>query len=408
MPWKEKSTMSLRLEFVRLASLPDANISQLADRFAISRKTAYKWLRRFHNNQDLADRSRKPLSSPKRTADDLEALILKTRDEHPAWGGRKIRVVLQNAKRTPLPSSSTIIPSPSTITAILRRHNRLDGPRVGQPRNWQRFERPNPNDLWQMDFKGHVGMTNGQRCHPLTVLDDHSRYALGLIACADECHATVQTALTDLFRRHGLPVRMLMDNGSPWGDNADNPYTIFTVWLLRLGIGVSHGRPYHPQTQGKDERFHRTFKSELLSRYTLSDLDDSQRRFDSWRDIYNHHRPHESLHMKPPATRYRPSPRTMPETLPPIEYHASDCVRKVQNAGRVHYRGQTYHLSKAFAGQPIALRPTARDGEIAVWFCSHQLGYLDVEHGLFRRLRSGPDSTTENSGESCHQETLVG
>jgi transposase InsO family protein len=375
--------MSLRFEFVQLASLPAANISQLADRFEISRKTAYKWLARFRQNQDLSDRSRKPRTSPKRTVHDLEALILAARDQHPAWGGRKIRVFLQNANHASLPAAST-------ITAILRRHNRLEGPRVGQPRDWQRFERPYPNDLWQMDFKGHVEMANGQRCHPLTVLDDHSRYALGLIACADERHGTVQSALTGVFRRHGLPVRMLMDNGSPWGDAADNPCTIFTVWLLRLGVGVSHGRPYHPQTQGKEERFHRTLKAELLSRWTLSDLDDSQQRFDSWRQSYNHERPHESLGMKPPATRYRPSPRAMPETLPPIEYYRSDCVRKVQREGRIQYRGRSYRLSKALAGQPVALRPADGDGKIGVWFCSHRLGYLDLEQGLFRRCRDEP------------------
>jgi transposase InsO family protein len=403
MPWKEESTMSLRVEFVRLASLPDANISQLADRFEISRKTAYKWLARFHKNEHLADRSRKPLSSPKRTVNDLESLILKTRDQHPAWGGRKLRAYLLNAEQP-------LVPAASTITAILRRHNRLDGPRAGQPRDWQRFERPNPNDLWQMDFKGHVGMTNGKRCHPLTVLDDHSRYALGLIACADECNQTVQTALTGLFRHHGLPVRMLMDNGSPWGDDADNPYTIFTVWLLRLGIGVSHGRPYHPQTQGKDERFHRTLKAELLSRYTLSDLDDSQRRFDSWREIYNHERPHESLEMKTPGTRYRPSPRAMPEALTPIEYHATDCVRKVQRDAKIQYRGQSYRLSKALIGQPVALRPTDRDGEIGIWFCSHPLGYLDIKQGLVRRVREEPEQAKphENQARACDRGTPLG
>jgi transposase InsO family protein len=385
--------MSLRTEFVRLASLPDANISQLASRFGISRKTAYKWLTRFSKDEHLTDRSRRPLSSPTRTSDELEALVLKARDENPTWGGRKLRVYLQDAKHP-------LIPSASTITTILRRHNRLDGPRAGEPRAWQRFERPNPNDLWQMDFKGHVGMTNGQRCHPLTVLDDHSRFAMAVIACADESHETVRSALTGVFRRYGLPARMLMDNGSPWGgESQDNPYTIFTVWLLQLGIAVSHGRPYHPQTQGKDERFHRTFKEELLSRCTLSDLEDSQRRFDPWRDIYNYQRPHESLDMKTPATRYRPSPRSMPETLPSIEYHSTDCVRKVQQGGWFDYRGQTYRISRAFFGQRIALRATERDGELGIWFCTHQVGILDIKNGIVKMVRPNTSRSEQPTNE---------
>jgi transposase InsO family protein len=377
--------MSLRTEFVQLASPPDANISQLAERFAISRKTAYKWLARFRaDNANLADRSRRPKTSPSRTPDQLEALILATRERHPAWGGRKINVYLRNANHP-------LVPSASTITAILRRHGRLDGPRAGQKREWQRFERPNPNDLWQMDFKGHVGMTNGQRCHPLTVIDDHSRYAVGLIACADETNQTVQTALTSVFRIHGLPVQMLMDNGSPWGDDGDNPYTIFTVWLIRLGIRVSHGRPRHPQTQGKDERFDRTLNTELLSRCTLSDVEHSQRCFDPWRHIFNYERPHEALGMKTPAALYRISPRPMPSALPAIEYDTGDCVRMVQQGGHFDYRGQTYRMCKAFRGYPIALRPTDRDGELAIWFCTQRIAYLDLRQGRVQRLRPEPE-----------------
>jgi transposase InsO family protein len=385
MPWKEESLMSLRSDFLRLASLPDANISQLALRFEISRKTAYKWLARFRaDSANLADRSRRPQTSPTRTPAELEALILAARDRHPAWGGRKINVYLRNANHP-------LVPSASTITAILRRHNRLDGPRAGQKRDWVRFERTNPNDLWQMDFKGHVGMTNGQRCHPLGIIDDHSRYAVGLIACADETNETVQTALTSVFRIHGLPVRMLMDNGSPWGDDGDNPYTIFTVWLMRLGVWVSHGRPRHPQTQGKEERFNRTFKAEVLSRRALIDLVDSQRHFDPWKDIYNYERPHESLDMKTPATRYRSSPRSMPSTLPTIEYDTADGVRMVQQGGFFNYRGQSYRLCKAFRGYPIALRPSDRDGELAIWFCTQRIAYLDLRQGLVQRLRPEPE-----------------
>src|SRR6266542_1835993 len=198
-----------------------------------------------------------------------------------------------------------------------------------------------------MDFKGHFA-THAARCHPLTVLDDHSRFALGLLACPDQKTHTVQHRLSDIFRRYGLPERMTMDNGSPWGSNADG-FTPLTAWLIRLGIRVSHSRPYHPQTQGKDERFHRTLKLEVLRRYSFPDLNHAQSRFDIWRGTYNLERPHESLTMQVPASRYRPSPRCFPEALPSIEYDSKDLVRKVQNGGEIWFRGHPYKIGNAFA-----------------------------------------------------------
>jgi transposase InsO family protein len=380
MPWKEVSTVSLRSDFVSLAQQADANVSLLAHRFGISRKTAYKWLGRAAAGgpAPLADRSRRPHTCPARTPELLEQLVLQLRDRHPAWGGRKLHARLRALGQAD-------VPAPSTITAILRRHGRLDGPRAGQPRAWQRFEHAAPNDLWQMDFKGHFGLTNGGRCHPLTVLDDHSRYALGLRACADEQTDTVKRALTELFRRHGLPRRMLMDNGSPWGDDWEHPWTPLTVWLLRLGVAVSHGRPHHPQTQGKDERFHRTLHAELLSCHTFADVADCQGQFDPWRYVYNHERPHEALGLAVPASRYRVSPRAFPAQLPPIAYDAADAVRQVQDKGRFRFRGRVYQVAKAFRGYPIALRGTGQDGVLGVWFCAHRLGYLDLRRGVVQR-----------------------
>src|SRR5262249_9640533 len=158
------------------------------------------------------------------------------------------------------------------------------------------------------------------RCHPLTVLDDHSRFALGLEACANEQGVTVQERLTTIFRRYGLPRRMTMDNGSPWGNDSTHPHTPLTVSLMRLGIGVGHSRPYHPQTQGKDERFHRTLKVEVLHGRTFRDLPHCQAAFDEWRTVYNVQRPHEALAMATPGSRYAISARPFPASLPAVEY----------------------------------------------------------------------------------------
>ena len=229
-----------------------------------------------------------------------------------------------------------------------------------------------------MDFKGHYRLGNGERCHPLTVLDDHSRYSLGLQACRNELTETVQQQLTATFRRYGLPERMLMDNGSPWGNDLAHQYTPLTVWLLRLGIGVNHSRPYHPQTQGKDERFHRSLKVEVLAQRTYGDFGCMQIRFDQWRYCYNHVRPHEALGMAVPASRYQLSHRSFPEQLRPLEYGAIDHVRKVQSDGKISFRNHEFCVGKAFRGSPVALRPTVEDGVYEIYFATHRISAIDL------------------------------
>ena len=351
MPWKAVSIVSLRKEFVMLAISDNSNIRELCGRFGISARTGYKWLRRYQaqGEEGLVDQSRRPAHSPARTPSEMEQAILEVCAKHPAWGARKIRARLS-------PIGQQQVPNASTITAILKRAGMIDLAEGAKHRPWQRFEHDSPNKLWQMDFKGHFAISNG-RCHPLTVLDDHSRFALGLEACGDETAQTVKERLITIFRRYGLPKRMLMDNGSPWGDGGKQPYTALSVWLLRLDIAVSHGRPYHPQTQGKDERFHRTLKAEVLRDRNFTDLFGCQRTFDPWRDVYNLERPHEALGFATPASRYHISPRPFPEVLPPLEYSSNDLVRKAQDKGQISFRGKTFVIGKAFRGFPLALRP---------------------------------------------------
>lgn len=371
MPWKELSTVSQRAEFVRLASAEGRNLSDLCRRFGISRTAAYKWLARYRSGDPagLCDRSRAPRASPAKTPADVEAAVLRLRQQNPAWGGRKLRARL-------LALGHPGVPAASTVTAVLRRHGLLGG-RAGRPRDVRRFEHPEPNALWQMDFKGHFALGSG-RCHPLTVLDDHSRYAVGLFACGDERTATVAGHLTAAFRRFGLPDRILCDNGPPWGAAGESPYTELGVWLLLLGVRVGHGRPYHPQTQGKDERFHRTLAVEVLQGQHFPDLAACQRRFDAWREVYNAERPHEALGLGVPASRYRPSPRPFPERLPPLEYHDADAVRVVQRDACISFRGRPWKVGKAFIGQRVAVRPQADDGQYQVVFGTIAIAQLDL------------------------------
>jgi transposase InsO family protein len=367
--------MSQRHEFVLLASQEKANVRQLCRQFGISSATAYKWLRRFQTEgvQGLQELSRRPNNSPTRTAKEIEKAVISQRHKHPAWGGRKLRARL-------LTLGHTQVPSPSTITSILARHHLLTNEEALKHKPWIRFVHPQPNDLWQMDFKGDFALGRG-RCYPLTVLDDHSRFALGLVACANQRTETTRTALVSVFRRYGLPWRMALDNGAPWGGyhHGRSRYTEFSVWLIRLGIRLSFSRPHHPQTQGKAERFHRTLAIELLRDQLWRNQPECQRAFEQWRAQYNLIRPHEALGLTVPAARYRASVRPFPETLLPIEYDDHEIIRKVGQRGQVKYQQRKFFLGTAFAGLWVAVRPTSTDGLLDVYLCHQWVGSIDLK-----------------------------
>jgi hypothetical protein len=219
-----------------------------------------------------------------------------------------------------------------------------------------------------MDFKGDFFIRT-RRCYPLTVLDDHSRFSLLLEACSDRRTETVQGHLVKAFERYGLPYRILTDNGTPWVST--ERYTPLSVWLIRLGIDVCHGRVRHPQTIGKEERFHRTLQAELISTRSFADFGDC------WRDDYNCERPHEGLAMATPASQYTISLRSYPSSLPPIGYGPQDFVRKVQHGGVIYFKGKEHWVGKAFLGYPVGIRPTLSDGLYDVYFCHHKIASID-------------------------------
>ena len=373
MPWKETTAMSQRAEFIEQAQAEGAKMSAVCREYGISRKTGYKWLKREREGgaAGLEDQPRRPKHSPGQTEAEMEAQVLAVRKEHPVWGGRKIRKVLQN-------QGASGVPAASTITAILRRSQQIDAQESLKHKPMQRFERERPNELWQMDFKGYFALQAGGYCHPLTVIDDHSRFLVGLKACPNQRYETVQSQLTAIFRQFGLPEGMLMDNGSPWGDDWVTHHTILTAWLLRLDIAVSHGRPYHPQTQGKDERLNRTLKDEVISRHGMTDLAESQGVFDQWWHIYNYDRPHEALQLATPASRYDTSPRPFPEVLPPITYEPEDIIRKVDQSGKIYFANRIFRVGKAFRYQPVALRPIDEEEKFDVFFCKHKVAQIQL------------------------------
>jgi transposase InsO family protein len=359
--------MDAKREFVMLAvGEGRRNFRALCRRFGVSRSQGYVLLKRFRQKGalGLVELSRRPHSSPKQTSPELEAKVLELRDQT-HWGARKISHRLHQL-------GVASAPPRTTAHNILRRNGRLFPEASAKHKPFIRFEHPEPNDLWQIDFKGWF-MAGSERCNPLTLIDDHSRFSLCLRACVDQTTETVQAALFEVFRRYGLPWRMTMDNGSPWGDDSDSKLTRLGIWLIRLGVAISHSRPYHPQTQGKDERFHRTLDDEFLKFVCFRSLSVAQAAFDVFRDRYNLERPHESLSQRTPSQLYRPSPRPMPAALLPIQYAPGDQVRIVDKAGKISFRGHSIRVSRACAGLPVAVRPTTTPSLSAVFFCHQKI-----------------------------------
>lgn len=351
MSWKESTKMSQKEDFIKKALAGGVPFNRLCRSFGISTVTGYKWLDRYKKKglEGLEELSRAPRYSPNRTPRFIEEMVLKIREQHPAWGARKIKAYLER-------QSDISLPAPSTITEILKRHQKIDRLESLKRQAFSRFEHVAANKLWQMDFKGRFKLENRQTCYPLTIIDDHSRFSLCIQSCANEQYLSTRKQVERVFGQYGLPEQINTDNGNPWGNQFCTRYTKFSIWLMRLGIKVSHSRPRHPQTNGKNERFHRTLKKEVLLGKVYADFDKMQLAFDAWRECYNHERPHEGIGMQVPADRYSPSMKRMPKKLPEIEYSADSILRKVRGNGYMNYAGGEYQIGEAFAGYPIEIR----------------------------------------------------
>ena len=371
MPWNDRNKMTIKRELVLKLLTNEQSITNLCKEYGISRKTAYKWLKRYENDGiiGLEDKPKVPFQTKSTNYEHVE-LIINTRRKFPAWGGRKLRVYLIN--------EGYDVPSEPTFNRILKKHGLIDVSESEKRQPFIRFERSKPNELWQMDFKGHFQLKEG-RCHPLTVLDDHSRFAICLNAYKSEDGLSVQEGLTNAFRMYGLPEAMTMDNGSPWKGSYPWRLSRLTVWLMRLGIKISHSSPGHPQTQGKDERFHRTIKEEILKYYQFKDLKDTQERFDEWKYQYNYIRPHEGIGMKRPADRYYSSPRLFPEVLPELIYEDAHEIRKVQKNGIIEFEGKRYFLGEHFYGELIGIKKV-EDNQFDLYFSKTKLSRIDIRN----------------------------
>lgn len=342
MPWLETDVREQRMQFIVEATRPKANVSAVCRAYGISRKTGYRWLDRYEaatSLTGLVERSRRPARSPRRLSAAHTARIEAMRRQY-GWAGRKLQVLL---------AAEGLRCSTATIDRVIRRAGLVDPAESHRPAV-TRFERAVPNDLWQMDFKGQYPVRGGQWCFPLSVLDDHSRFAVGLFAMASTEGSPVHTALRGCFERYGLPQAMLVDHGSPWW-NASNGHglTTLSVALIAQGIDLIYSGIRHPQTQGKVERFHRTLGARLRQWGLPSALAGFPPVLDRFRTEYNEVRPHEATHLTPPATRYTASPRPYVAHPPAWDYATGLELHRVDRAGCLSTDGRRYFVCQALA-----------------------------------------------------------
>ena len=381
MSWDERTVEQMREEFVRRVLAQEASKAALCREYGISRPTGDKWLERFLNGESMSDRSRAPRTVPGRIDPELEDEIVAFRKKHPAIGAVKLRKIMENQGHTNLPCAKT-------FNNIFHRHGLIEREASQAATPHQRFEKSVPNEMWQADFKGHFAMKNGYRCHPLNILDDHSRFNLCIEALQGETFEDVKPVMERIFREYGLPFSFLCDNGNPWGTSQSLGYTRFEVWLMELGILTLHGRIRHPQTQGKEERFNGSLTKECLKYHQIRDLTDAQQIFDEYRTFYNDVRPHFSLNLDVPQMHYRPSDREMPDQIEPWEYGSEYKLCKVKETGYFNYKGQGYFLSEAFGGKQIAVRESHLPGQITLVFRQFKVGRIDLDARAYTQKRA--------------------
>lgn len=351
MSWKDKTMEQLREEFARAAQ-GCTNFSALCREYGITRRTGYKWVTRYENQEPMSDQSRRPKNCPGKTSIELETAIMEVRTANPGWGAAKIHQILLN-------QGMENIPCIKTVNNILSRNGCISPEESLKHKPYTRYEKESCNDMWQTDFKGEFLMADGQYCYPLTIIDDHSRFSIK-IAPRTSTENVVIPAFTEAFQEYGLPKAILSDNGAQFA-GFKHGYTQFEKWLMNLDILPIHGRIKHPQTQGKIERFHRAMKDELLKKQQFADLAASDAALQQWREKYNNIRPHQALNMKCPGQVYTPSERRLPDTIPAFTYGGEYHVIKVNSWGYVRFEKFQVYLSETMKNEYIEFRPS-KDG----------------------------------------------
>lgn len=374
MPWSETSPMDQRLRFLTDYQRRLFSLSELCDRFGVSRKTAYKWIQRYEEEgpPGLVDRSRRPHSCPHRTPQRVVEALIEARRRHPSWGAKKLlRILSRKHPDWNWPARSTCSDLLKRNGLIRQRSRRRHPAHPGRPTT----PMTEPNEIWTADFKGQFRTRDGRYCFPLTVVDGYSRY---LLACQGLPSTSIRLArpvFRKLFQEYGLPKIIRTDNGVPFATTALGRLSLLSVWWIRLGIYPELIEPAHPEQNGRHERLHRTLKAET-ARPPRGNRNAQQIRFNQFRHEYNEQRPHEALDQETPASLYRPSPRELPGKLPPLEYPGHFEVRLVSRNCGIRWKSRRVCVTHTLAGEYVGLEEID-DGIWDVYFGPVKLGRMD-------------------------------
>lgn len=371
--------MDQRVAFIADWLKAEWTMTELAERYQVSRKTAYKWADRYEADPaaGLADRSRAPKAHGRAMADPMRDAILALRRQHPHWGPKKLRAILRERR----PREAW--PAASTMGDVLRRAG------VSQPRRRTRYIVPltqplaaaqAPNDVWTADFKGWFRTADQTRCDPLTLADACSRFVLCCRIVTPSARG-VRPWFERAFRAYGLPRAMRTDNGPPFATTGAGHLSHLAVWWLKLGIALDRIDRGHPEQNGRHERFHLTLQQET-TQPPAATPGQQQRRFDRMRREFNTERPHEALGQTPPARHYVPSPRAYPARLEDPSYDATHQVRRVQTTGLIKWQGERIFVCEAVRGELVGLVETQR-GDWLVRFMHVELGRIERQTRRF-------------------------
>jgi transposase InsO family protein len=394
MPWKETDVLKERVKFILEwekrfdATRGEVNFAELCREFGISRPCGYKWIQRYRKAGDRLDAvrelSRKPHHSPTATPTETEDFVVLARKRFPKWGPKKLHSFL--LERYP----TREWPSLSAIGIIIKRRGLVRTPRKRRrsvPPAAPPFpEATAPNDVWCVDFKGWFRLGDGEKCHPLTLLDAYSRFLLRCEAVLEPNGERVQSIFDSAFREFGVPKAMRFDGGPPFASNAPGRLSKLSVWWLRLGIQLQQIEPGKPQQNGRLERMHRTLKSEVTIE---QDVFAQQRALDHWRRHYNEERPHEALTQTPPCRHYSPSRTKYPRPLLQPQAMSFDLQLAADKHGAVRFKKRKVLISSALAYEKLQLFPI----EPGIWevsFGQIVLGILDEaqpDKGLIQARR---------------------
>lgn len=377
MSWKNLDKEHIRLEFVLLASEESVNMSELCNQFAVSRKTGYKWLKRYKKEgiAGIVERSRRPLNIKNMIKPEIIMETVELRLKHPSWGPKKIKELIRRNRK---PED---VPGISSIARILKRLDLAESRGRGRKKSFsvekETVAPDNPNDIWTVDFKGWWRLKNGEICEPLTIRDLYSRYVLCVKPMKKKNTEAVKEVFRQIFLRYGLPLKIRSDNGAPFASvYGAQGLSRLSAWWRTLGVTHERSRPGHPEDNGSHERFHADMAKEIESDPSFS-FETEEKRLEKWRREYNYGRPNEAISMKFPCEVYKRSKRRISEA--DFCTYPDDFVTvTVKNNGCIPCEEKTVYISTALKGLQVGLEK-AGTKNTKIWFCDLLLGVVNMD-----------------------------